>query len=85
MLVSGWASDWADEPMIFRDERQLTRLDAEGNFTGTVDNSGKGELIAVVDETLSQKRRREAEAQRAAAAAEAKAEDAEKERDGKPD
>ena len=36
MLVSAWASDWADEPMIFRDERELARLDAEGNFTGTV-------------------------------------------------
>ena len=36
MLVSGWASDWAEEPMIFRDERQLARFDAEGNFIGAV-------------------------------------------------
>ena len=36
MLVSAWASGWPDEPMIFRDERELARLDTEGNFTGTV-------------------------------------------------
>ena len=36
MLVSAWASGWPDEPMILRDERELARLDAEGNFTGTV-------------------------------------------------
>ncbi len=34
MLVSAWASDWPNEPMIFRDERELARLDAEGNFAG---------------------------------------------------
>ncbi len=34
MLVSGWANDWAEEPMIFRDEHELARLDADGNFIG---------------------------------------------------
>ncbi len=36
MLVSGWADAWAEEPMIFRDERQLARLDTDGNFIGVL-------------------------------------------------
>ena len=36
MLVSAWTDVWPAEPMIFRDERELARLDAEGNFAGTV-------------------------------------------------
>lgn len=48
-------------------------------------DKGKGELIAVVDQVLSQKQAREMEAQWLAAATEARAEDAENEGDREPD
>ena len=36
MLVSGWVFEWPEETKILRDELELARLDAEGNFIATV-------------------------------------------------